>query len=170
MPKVSVLVAVYNSSRYLTQCLDSLLSQTLRDIEVICIDDASTDDSYEILTSYASRDSRIRLLRNTVNIGQALSRNRGIDIALGQYTCFLDSDDWFSPDTLHLAVSAIDADPSTDCVLFRLRLHHPDSTETDYPLRSTFPLDGPSACHLSIDWQIHGVYLARTELFRRRHI
>lgn len=167
MPQVSVLVAVYNASRYLSQCLDSLLSQTLRDIEVICIDDASTDNSYEILSSYASRDNRIRLLRNETNIGQALSRNRGIEIAQGQYTCFLDSDDWFDTDTLSRAVSVIDSDPSTDCVLFRLLLHHSDGSESEAPLACNFPIDGQTACHLSIDWRIHGVYLARTELFRR---
>ena len=63
MPKISILVAVYNTAAYPTQCLDSLLSQTLKDIEVLCVDDASTDKSLDILHQYAEKDERVKVLR-----------------------------------------------------------------------------------------------------------
>lgn len=162
---ISVLVAVYNAERYLRKCLDSLIGQTFSDIEIICIDDASTDSSWDILQEYKARDERIILLRNTANIGQAASRNRGIEIASGQYICYLDSDDWFNPDSLSLVSDTFQHDPAIDCVLFTLVMHYPDSTET-FPSASR-TLSGQEACHLSIDWHIHGVYAAKAELFRQ---
>lgn len=81
--KVSILVAVYNTEQYLRECLDSLLGQTHNNIQIICIDDASTDNSLAILNDYASRDSRIIVLRNDVNSGQSKSRNLGLKHATG---------------------------------------------------------------------------------------
>ncbi|MBQ4524579.1 MAG: glycosyltransferase family 2 protein, partial [Bacteroidaceae bacterium] len=75
--KVSVLVAVYNAEKYLPACLDSLVGQTHRDIQIICIDDASTDASWQILEEYAAKDSRIVLLQQAENRGIADTRNRG---------------------------------------------------------------------------------------------
>ena len=75
MPKVTVLVAVYNAERFLPQCLDSLLAQTMSDFQVICIDDASTDRSLQVLNTYALRDLRIEVVRLLENRGQAHARN-----------------------------------------------------------------------------------------------
>ena len=93
MPKVSVIVPVYNTEKYLRQCLDSVVNQTLQDIEVICIDDGSTDDSKRILDEYAHRDARI-LVYSKENGGQSSARNKGMDLAQGDYLYFLDSDDY----------------------------------------------------------------------------
>lgn len=90
--KVSVIIPVYNSERYLHVCLDSVLGQTLKDIEVVCIDDGSTDGSAALLAEYASRDTRIRVLTQ-VNAGQGAARNRGLELAQGEYVYFLDADD-----------------------------------------------------------------------------
>lgn len=90
--KVSVIVPVYNTSVYLKKCMDSLINQTLNEIEIICINDGSTDNSLEILEAYASNDSRIKIL-NQENQGQSAARNAGIEIAKGEYIGFLDSDD-----------------------------------------------------------------------------
>ena len=98
--KVTVLVAVYNASSYLSVCMDSLLGQTHADIEIICIDDASTDDSWAILQQYAARDTRVVLLRQTVNGGQAKARNRGLTVATGDFITMVDSDDWLAPDAI----------------------------------------------------------------------
>jgi len=93
MPKVSVLVPVYNVEKYLPVCLDSLVKQTLEDIEIICINDGSTDSSHEILKEYASRDNRIKVI-NKENSGYGHSMNMGLDAAEGDYIGILESDDF----------------------------------------------------------------------------
>ena len=96
-PLVSVIVPVYNMSKYLRQCLDSVLSQTLKEIEIICVDDGSTDDSLEILSEIAVKDSRVRVLQQE-NKGSGAARNYGISEARGEYIAFMDSDDWYPSD------------------------------------------------------------------------
>ena len=104
MPKVTVLVAVYNAERFLPQCLDSLLAQTMSDFQVICIDDASTDRSLQVLNTYALRDLRIEVVRLLENRGQAHARNEGLKQAEGDIVCMLDADDWLSADALERLV------------------------------------------------------------------
>ncbi len=98
--KVSVVIPIYNTERYLPRCLDSILSQTLEDIEVICVDDFSSDGSRVILEEYASLDTRIRIILLNENHSAGYARNQGMDIATGEYIYFLDSDDWIDPDYL----------------------------------------------------------------------
>ena len=93
MPKVSVIVPVHNTGKYLSKCLDSLLGQTLTDLEVICINDGSTDDSLEILSQYAQKDKRIKIIDFKENKGVSVARNEGIKAAMGDYVAFMDSDD-----------------------------------------------------------------------------
>ena len=97
MTKVSIIVPVYNVEKYLKRCLDSLVNQSLKDIEIICVNDGSTDDSLDILNEYAKRDERIVVI-NQENFGQSVARNKGIDVAKGEYLGFVDSDDWVSED------------------------------------------------------------------------
>lgn len=97
MTKVSIIVPVYNVEKYLKRCLDSLVNQTLKDIEIICINDGSTDGSLAILNEYVRNDDRIVVI-NQENSGQSVARNRGIDVAKGEYLGFVDSDDWVSED------------------------------------------------------------------------
>ena len=92
--KVSVIVPVYNSSKYLKQCLDSILNQSLREIEIICVDDGSTDDSLKILEEYQKKDNRISIFTQK-NSGAAVARNKGLDIAKGDYIAFMDPDDYY---------------------------------------------------------------------------
>ena len=93
MPKVSVIIPVYNVEKYLKQCLDSVVNQTLKDIEIICIDDGSADNSIEILKEYAQKDNRFIILEQE-NQGAGAARNKGLSIATGEYVHFMDSDDW----------------------------------------------------------------------------
>lgn len=93
MVKVSIIVPVYNVENYLRECLDSLVNQTLQDIEIICINDGSTDNSLAILQEYSAKDSRIQVISKN-NEGQGVARNNGIDIASGEYIAFVDSDDY----------------------------------------------------------------------------
>lgn len=95
---VSVVVPVYNVERYIRDCLDSLIDQTLESIEIILIDDCSTDNSLSICKEYASHDARIVLATNINNMGVGLTRNKGIDLAKGEYIGFVDPDDWIDRD------------------------------------------------------------------------
>lgn len=171
MPQISILVAVYNTAPYLPQCLDSLCGQTLRDIQIICIDDCSTDQSPQILTDYARRDARITLLRTPHNSGQAAARNLGLQIATGEFTTFVDSDDWLATDALEQALGALAQNPANDCAVMRLIKYYPDDGhEVEHPLHTggKEALTGEEAFMLSLDnWAIHGVYVVRTTLHKR---
>lgn len=171
MPQISILVAVYNTAPYLPQCLDSLCGQTLRDIQIICIDDCSTDQSPQILANYARRDTRITLLRTPHNSGQAAARNLGLQIATGEFTTFVDSDDWLAPDALEQALETLAQNPANDCAVMRLIKYYPDDGhEVEHPLHTggKEALTGEEAFMLSLDnWAIHGVYVVRTTLHKR---
>ena len=97
VPKVSVIIPVYNTEKYLSECLDSVLNQTFKDIEVICIDDGSEDGSLEILKVYSKKDSRVKYL-NQNHKGGGAARNLALDVAQGAYLAFLDSDDFYNMD------------------------------------------------------------------------
>lgn len=97
--KVSVIMPIYNAYDYLRPAIDSVLDQTLRDIEIICVDDGSTDSSFDLIKEYQKKDERIRIVTET-NAGPALARNNGIKRARGEYLSFLDADDFFEPTLL----------------------------------------------------------------------
>ncbi len=112
MPKVSVIIPVYNVENYLKQCLDSVVNQTLKDIEIICIDDGSTDNSVNILKEYAAKDDRIKVIHQE-NKGLGGARNTGIKNAHAPYLFFIDSDDWILVDCLeklYNKITLVDAD------------------------------------------------------------
>ena len=94
IPKVSVIIPIHNAERYLRASLDSVMQQTLREIEIICVDDGSTDGSVAILTEYAAQDRRITLICQQ-NINAGVARNAGLSVARGEYLSFLDADDFF---------------------------------------------------------------------------
>lgn len=94
MAKISVIIPVYNMEEYLGQCLDSVCGQTLEEIEILCINDGSTDASLNILKDYQRKDSRIQII-DQPNQGVARTRNKGIELAQGKYVIFLDPDDWY---------------------------------------------------------------------------
>lgn len=97
MVKLSIIIPVYNVEEYLGKCLESVLNQTLKDIEVICINDGSDDDSLTILQNFAARDKRIKIVDKD-NEGPGKTRNLGISLAKGEYIGFVDPDDWIKPD------------------------------------------------------------------------
>lgn len=164
--KVSVLVAVYNGEAFLPVCLDSLRQQELKAIEVICVDDCSTDGSLEILKKYASEDPRIKVLHLEENRGQAYARNEALKVARGEYVCMLDCDDWMSADALKEAVGVFERNAKADCVLFSLIFHYSDSgREWEFPLATNKAQSGRDAFLKALTWDgIHGVYMIRREL------
>ncbi len=112
-PKISIIVTAYNVEKYLEQCLNSLAQQTLTDIQVICVDDKSTDQTPQLLDEYTKKDKRFIVLHNTENIGLSGSRNRGMAQALAPYLMFCDSDDYYEPEAcahLYDAITTSNAD------------------------------------------------------------
>lgn len=96
-PKVSLLVPICNVERYLRECLDSAVAQTLKDIEIICINDGSTDSSPDIIREYMERDPRVKMI-DKANSGYGDSMNRGLEMACGEYVGILESDDFMFED------------------------------------------------------------------------
>ena len=92
--KTSVIVPVYNTEKYLDECIQSILRQTQKEVEIILVDDGSTDQSYAILEEYSVRHKNIIVLRQK-NMGAGIARNWGIEYANGKYICFMDSDDYY---------------------------------------------------------------------------
>ena len=134
-PCVSVVIPAYNEERYLKECLDSVISQTYRNLEIICVDDGSTDKTPEILADYASADRRIRVIRQE-NSGLSVSRNRGIEAAQGKYLYFLDSDDYILPDHFEKLIPVMERDDLDLCVF---NLHPFVSPDADgEQLRETY--------------------------------
>jgi glycosyltransferase involved in cell wall biosynthesis len=108
-PKVTVVIPVYNREKYLGIAVDSILSQTFSDFELLVIDDGSNDGSIAVVRSYG--DPRIRLVCNDTNLGVSPTRNRGIQVARGEYLAFLDSDDWSFPERLAKQTAFLDSHP-----------------------------------------------------------
>lgn len=134
MPKVSIVIPVYNAEKYLNQCLESLCNQTLTDFEVICVNDGSKDSSLEILKNFASKDSRFIII-NKKNEGQGIARNIAIEQAKGEYLLCLDSDDWLEKDGLKKAYNKITAD-KTDILFFDV-YRYIDKEQKKYTLKYT---------------------------------
>ncbi len=148
MPKISVIVPVYNVEKYLSDCLDSIINQTFHDIEIICVNDGSTDSSPSILSKYSAKDSRIQII-NQENRGLSGARNSGIKIATGEYTCFVDSDDRIPVYALQTLLQIAESSQSP-IVMSERKLNQPPS-ETPEP-----------------HWQIHTNVMA--DFVKNRHI
>lgn len=106
-PKISIIIPVYNSAQYLHKCLNSVVIQTYSNLQIICVDDESVDDSWNILQEYASRDTRFDIFRKK-NEGVSEARNYGLKRADGEYLMFVDSDDWIDERACELAIDAVE--------------------------------------------------------------
>lgn len=139
--KVSVIIPMYNDEKYLRRCIDSMLNQTLKDIEIIVIDDASTDRTWQLLNLYYAGNRKIKKIRNKLNIGTSESRNIGIELARGKYLTWVDHDDFAQPNYLEVMYN------------------NAESHSADV-----------SACGVSVqvDNQGEGVYVSRNLLFKSK--
>ena len=104
-PLVTVAIAVYNAEKYLKDCMESVVNQTYKNLEIICVNDASTDSSLAILEPYAAKDNRVKIITNKTNSGLGVTRNVGLDAAQGEYILFVDSDDWIDLTTCEKLVT-----------------------------------------------------------------
>ena len=138
----SIIVPIYNVEKYLDECLKSILSQSYRNFEVICINDASTDNSYVILSKYADRYSQIKLISNEMNEGLSYSRNRGMEIAEGDYIIFVDSDDYVSEKMLSVLEGVLGKNPA-DILNFNydLKLEGINAAEKNFYINARYTTD-----------------------------
>lgn len=134
LPKISVIIPVYNASKYITECLDSVLNQTFTDIEVICVNDGSTDDSLEILEKYSSE---IKII-NQENKGASASRNQGLKKAKGEYILFVDADDYLRKDAIK-KLYTLAVEKNLDLILFKI-INFDDKTH-DEEIYTYFEMD-----------------------------
>ena len=156
MPKISVIIPVYNVEPYLRECLDSVVNQTFRDIEIICINDGSTDDSPSILEEYAAKDNRIAVLHQA-NAGLSSARNKGLDNAKGEYILFIDSDDSINLSTIEKSYICA-SESGSELVMFYMYNDNTASASVIPPIDTSAPAEdllsriklaffqGPSSC------------------------
>ena len=114
-PLVSIIIPVYNATKYLNKCLDSLIAQTYSHIEILCVNDGSTDNSLDVLNAYSERDVRIKII-NKQNEGASIARNVALKEAKGEYITFVDADDWIDLETIEVAIDK--AKTGVDIVLW----------------------------------------------------
>lgn len=151
MPKVSVIIPVYNAEKYLRQCLDSVVNQTLREIEIICVDDGSTDGSLAILREYEAADSRVKVLTQE-NQGAGVARNNGMAAAHGEYFAFWDADDFFELSACEVLFSRA-AQVNADVVIHNADLYNEDLHE-----------------YVAVNWLVNYAYLPKEEVFNRETV
>lgn len=120
MVEISVLIPSHNVEKYIRKCLDSLINQTFEDMEIICIDDGSTDKTLKIINEYAQKDTRIKVYQNEENKGIAYTRNHLLKLAKGKYIYFLDSDDYIVLDALEKLYNLAE-EKSLDLLIFKLQ-------------------------------------------------
>lgn len=146
--KVSIIVPVYNVEKYLPQCLDSLVAQTIDDFEIIVVNDGSPDHSQDIIDSYKNRFPELLISLVKENGGQGSARNMAMEIAKGDYIGFVDSDDWVDP-TMYEKMYSLAVKKQADIVICDMMDHFEDGTTTYYPVsvfESPFEVT-PSACN-----------------------
>lgn len=127
MTKVSVIIPVYNVEKYLRECLDSVVNQSLKDIEIICVDDGSTDNSLSILQEYAAKDKRFKIFTQK-NKGAATARNKGLRVAKSEYLYFMDSDDYLELEALEKIYKKI-TETNADICIFKNRVYNQSTGE-----------------------------------------
>ncbi len=130
-PIISVIIPVHNSEKYLEECLNSVCSQTISNIEIICVDDASADGSLNILQKYAEKDSRFRIIHHEVSKGPGITRQDGTDTAKGKYIHYLDSDDSIDADAYEKILKHIPSE-DIDMVIFLYRFYDDRTGQISY--------------------------------------
>ena len=126
MAEISVIIPVYNAGQYIEKCLDALCRQTFSDIEILCIDDGSSDDTWQHIAKHAAEDKRIRAWRQQ-NAGPAATRNRGLQNASAPYIMFCDADDWYEPDAVETVLTEF-GKGGCDLLFSDIRLHRADGS------------------------------------------
>lgn len=133
MDSFSVVIPLYNKENYIRRAIDSILSQTVQNFEILVVDDCSTDDGVEIVRSYQDQDARIRLIRQETNRGVSAARNRGIAEAKFEWVAFLDADDEWKPDFLETIAGLQEKYPGCGAYATAYEYHYKDSNKVTFP-------------------------------------
>ena len=165
LPALSVIIPVYNSSKYIRQCLDSVRDQTLRSLEAICVDDGSTDGSDSIVLEYAERDPRFRLVRQP-NLGAGAARNNGIAHASGRYVHFLDSDDWLELYAYERIVRKLEESGCDSC-MFQKYTYDNDTGDISYRIHAFDDDDHITSFENNPAFFIHNAVVPWNKITRR---
>ena len=128
MTKISIVIPIYNVEKYLRVCLDSVINQTYKNLEIICVDDCGNDNSIKIVNEYIKKDNRIKLIQHSSNRGLGPARNTGLDNATGEYIFFLDSDDYLMEDAIEILYNKI-KETNSDFVVTRAEAFADDDSE-----------------------------------------
>ena len=137
MPIISIIIPVYNAEPYLTKCLDSIICQDIQDCEVLLIDDGSTDNSASICQQYSGKYDNITFIHKE-NGGVSSARNAGLNIAQGQYICFIDADDWVEPNYLQTLKSYTQSENTTDILFFSMSIISTNGDKEQINLTSAY--------------------------------
>lgn len=146
MKKVSVIIPVYNVEKYLVQCIESVINQTYKNLEIICINDESPDNSINILARYAEIDNRLIIITQK-NTGLSGARNTGIRLATGDYIVFLDADDWIEPETIETAVNELEIN-NVDTVMWGYIREFGDTGKEKSIFKSDMIFDKEKTVHI----------------------
>lgn len=164
LPTISLVVPIYNVEKYLRKCLDSLLAQTFSDIEIILVNDGSSDNSLGICEEYLQKDTRITLI-NKKNGGLSDARNVGLKIAKGDYIGFVDSDDWVEPN-MYEVLYKLSIKENADISTCLLRVHSKDKKHVQYSPYVFKVFDSKNAIHSLYKGELSG-FAAYNKLYRR---
>jgi glycosyltransferase involved in cell wall biosynthesis len=152
--KITVILPIYNAEKYLKQCLDSIVNQSLKGIEIIAVNDCSSDNSSRILSEYIKKHRSLKIINNSKNSGAGYSRNIAIKCAKGKYITFIDSDDWFGHDYLKQLYS--EAESTKSDIVFSNMKYVDNNTESDnkdfYKLLKKYKSSSESISDLACDW------------------
>ena len=169
MSRISVIIPVYNSEKYLELCLESIISQTYKDLEIICIDDGSGDNSPKILDKYAQKDNRILVEKFENNKGVSAARNCGLNRATGEYIYFVDSDDWLEENYLEDILKTL-IDTDSDIVINRNVISYQNGKFYPYNFQQG-QLKIPDNTYLDLHKEAHNVFCGPCcKLYRRKFI
>ncbi len=133
-PKISVIVPIWNTEKYLEKCLNSIVNQTLKDIEIICVNNGSTDSSVQIIEKFAKNDPRIKVVTKEHGCLSS-ARNAGMAVVTAPYMTFVDSDDWIEPENYELAVAEFQKDPDIDIVCWGANIVNIDLDENSQSIK-----------------------------------
>ena len=164
-PIVTVIIPVYNTEPYLRKCLDSICGQTYRNLEIICVNDGSTDGSLAILEEYAARDARVKVLVQE-NAGQAAARNRALEIATGDWISCIDSDDWIDSNTYEELLKVIK--PGTNIVCFNAQAEGGNDPERNRSVNEYYSVNFEGLQNISEQHISNTSAAVSTKLIRRK--
>jgi glycosyltransferase involved in cell wall biosynthesis len=174
--KVSVIIPVYNVEKYISKCLDSVIGQAYKNLEIICINDGSSDRSFSILNEYAKNDSRIKIVNHDKNRGLASARNTGLDLSTGDYVASVDSDDWIDYDYIKAMVVALEGTGADIVMNSNLQVHNNNTVSREswcnFNEKIGFNTTGYVEMKHNLNYMFHNpfLYLYKRELLTKLNI